>query len=137
MTDSLPPYELQHTRLPCHSLSPEVCSNSCPLSQWCYQTISPFVFPFSSCPQSFPASGCFPMHQLFISGGQNNGVSVSVLPMSTQGWFLLALTLLTRDSLESSPAQYKSSSSSLLSLLYGPIHIWHDYWKNHSFDYEP
>ena len=83
MSDSLRPHELQHARLPCPSLSPRVCSNSCPLSQWCHPTISSSVTPFSSCPQSFPASESFPMGQLFISGGQSIGASTSasVLPM--------------------------------------------------------
>ena len=75
-------------------LFPKVCSNSCSLSQWCHPTISSSVIPFSSCPQSFPASRSFPMSQLFTSGGQSIEVSasVSVLPMNTQGWFPLGLT---------------------------------------------
>ena len=67
------PHWLQYTRLPCPSPSPGVCSNSCPLSQWCHPTISFSVIPFSSCPQSSPASGSFPMSQLFASGGQSIG----------------------------------------------------------------
>ena len=82
---------LQHTRLPCPSLSPRVCSNSCPLSWWCHPTVSSSVT-FSSCPQSFPASGSFPMSWLFALGGQNIGASVSVLPMNIQVWFPLELT---------------------------------------------
>ena len=71
MSDSLLPHELQqHARLPCPSLSPRVCSNSCPLSQWCHPTISSSVALFSSRSQAFPASGSFPMSQLFASGGQ-------------------------------------------------------------------
>ena len=77
MSDSLWPHGLQHTRLPCLSLSPKVCSNSCPLSQWCHPTISSSVTPFSSCPQSFPASGSFAMSQLFISSDQSIGASVT------------------------------------------------------------
>ena len=79
------PHGLQHTRLPCPSLSPRVCSNSCPLSHWCHPTISSSVAPFS-CPQSFPASGSVPMSQLFTSGGQSIGTSASapVLPMNIQ-----------------------------------------------------
>ena len=73
-----PLHGLQHPRLPCPSLSPRVCSNSCPLSQQCHRTISSSVTPFSSCLQSFPASGSFPMTQLFTSGGQTIGASVSV-----------------------------------------------------------
>ena len=91
----LQPHELQHARPPCPSPSPRVCSNPCPLSQWCYPTISSSVVPFS-CLQSFPASGSFPMSQLFVSGGQSIGVSASasVLPMNIQGWFPLGLTSL-------------------------------------------
>ena len=94
MSDSLRPHGLQHTRLPCPALSPGVCSTSCPLSQWCHPTISSSVIPFSSCPQSFPASGSYPMSQLFASGGQSIGASASasVLPMNIQGWFPLGLT---------------------------------------------
>ena len=75
VSDSLQPHELQHARLPCPSLSPGICSNSCPLSQWCHPTILSSVVPFSSCPQSFPASGSFPMSWLFSSGGQSIGGS--------------------------------------------------------------
>ena len=83
-----------HTRLPCPSLSPGVCSNSCPLSQWCQPTVSSSVTLFSSCPQSFPSSGSFPMSWFFASGGQSIGAlaSASVLPMNIQGWFPLGLT---------------------------------------------
>jgi len=70
MSESLWPHELQHARLPCFLLSPGVSSNSCPLSQWCHLTISSSVIPFTSCLQSSPASGSFPMSQLFASGGQ-------------------------------------------------------------------
>ena len=72
----------------------KVCSNSCPLSQWCQRTISSSASPFSSCPQSFPASGCFPMSRLFTLGGQSIGASasVSILPKNIQGWFPLGLT---------------------------------------------
>ena len=73
MSDSLWPHRLQHARLPCLSPTPEVCSDSCPLSQWGHPTISSFVVPFSSSLQSFPASGSFPMSQLFASGGQSIG----------------------------------------------------------------
>ena len=85
---------LQHTRLPCPSLSPGVCSNSYPLSWWCHLTTSFSVIPFSPCPQSFPALGSFPMSQLFTSRGQRIGASASasVLPMNIQGWFPLGLT---------------------------------------------
>ena len=94
MSDSLWLHGLQLTRLPCLSLSPRVCSDSCPLSRWCHSTISSSVVPFSSCLTSFPASGSFPVSWLFPSGGQSIGVSAlaSVLPMNNQGWFLLGLT---------------------------------------------
>ena len=78
MSYCLWPHELQHVRLPRPSLSPRVCSNSCPLSQWCHPTISSSVTPFSSCPQSFPASGSFPVNWLFESGGQSIEASASV-----------------------------------------------------------
>ena len=88
VSDSLPPHGLQHARLPCPSPAPGACSNSCLLIQWCHPTISSSVLPFSSCPQSFPASGSFQMSQLFASGGQSTGVSAStsVPPMNTQDW---------------------------------------------------
>ena len=86
LSNSLRPHEPQHAWPPCPSPNPGVHPNPCPLSQWCHPTISSSVVPFSSCPQSFPASGSFPMSQLFISGGQSIGVpvSTSVLPMNTQ-----------------------------------------------------
>ena len=88
ISDSLWPHELQHARPPCPSPTPRVYPNSCPLSQWCHPTISFSVIPFSSCPQSFLASGSFPMTQLFTSGGPSIGVSAStsVLPLNTQDW---------------------------------------------------
>ena len=95
VSDSLWPHGLQLARLPCPSPSPRVCSNSCPSSPWCHPTISSSVVPFSFCPQSFPASGSLPMSQLFTSGGQSIGTSVSVLPMNIQSWFPLGLTDLT------------------------------------------
>ena len=90
MSDSLQPQGLQHSRLPCPSLSPRVCSDSCPLSQWCYIIISSSA-PFSFCLQSFPASGSFPINWLFTSGSQSIGASASVLPMNIQSWFPLGL----------------------------------------------
>ena len=94
MSDSLQPHGLQHDRSPHLSSTPRVCSNSYPLSWWCHPTISSSVIPFSSCPQSFPASGSFPMSQLFTSGGQSIGVSAStsVLPMNTRDWSPLGWT---------------------------------------------
>ena len=93
VTDSWRP-QLQHARPPCPSPTPGVYSNSCPLSQWYHPSISSSVVPFSSCPQSFPASGSFPMSQFFTSGGQSIGVSAltSVLPMNIQDWFPLGWT---------------------------------------------
>ena len=92
VSDSLQPRGLQHVRLPCPSPTPGTYSNSCPLSRWCHPTISSSVLHFSSCLQSLPASGSFPMSGLFISGGQGIGVSTSVLPMNIQDWFPLGLT---------------------------------------------
>ena len=92
MSNSLQPHGLHHARLPCPSLCPGICSNSCPLSQWCHPTISSSITPFSSCPWSFPASESFLMSQLFASGGQSIRASASVLPMNIQGFFPLELT---------------------------------------------
>ena len=94
MSNSLWPHEPQHARPPCPSPTPGVHPNPCPLSRWCHPTIPSSVFPFSSCPQSFPASGSFPMSQLFTLGGQSIGVSASasVLPMNTQDWSPLGWT---------------------------------------------
>ena len=119
-----------------HQVHPGVYSHSCPLSRWCHPAISSSVVPFSSCPQSFPVS------QLFASGGQSIGVSASasVLPMNIQDWSPLGWTgwisLLPRDSQESSPTpQFKSINSSALSFLCSPtLTSICDYWKNHSFD---
>ena len=94
VSDSLRPHEPQHTRPPCPSPTPGVHPNPCPSSWWCHPTISSSVIPFSSCPQSFPASGSFPMSQLFASGGQSIGVSAStaVQPVNTQDWSPLRWT---------------------------------------------
>ena len=94
MSDSLRPHGLQRARLPCPSPTPGACLNSRPWSWWCHPTVSSSVVPFSSCPQSFPASGFFQMSQLFISGGQSTGVSAlaSFLPMNTQNWSPLGWT---------------------------------------------
>ena len=88
MSDSLRPHESQHSRPPCPSPTPGVYSNSCPSSWWCHPAISSSDIRFSSCPQSLPASGSFPISQLFTWGGQSIGVSASasVLPMNTQDW---------------------------------------------------
>ena len=141
MSDSLRPHGLHHVRPPCPSQSPKVCSNSCPLSQWCQPTISSSVVPFSYCPQSFPASGSFPVSWLFTSGGQSTGASASVLPMNNQSLFPLGLTdlisLMSKGLLESfSGPQFKSIHSLALSLPYGlTLTTVPDYWKSHSFDY--
>ena len=94
ISDSLQLHGLQHARLPCPSPTPGACSNSCPLSRWCHPAISPSVIPFSSCLQSFPASGSFPISQFFASGGQSIGASASasVLPMNIQDCFPLGWT---------------------------------------------
>ena len=121
---------------------PRVCSDSSTLSQWCHPTTSSSVIPFSSCPQSFSASGSFPMNLLFVSGGQSIGASAStsVLPMNIQIDFLYDWLVWSPcspwDSQESSTTpQLESIDSLVLSLLYGPtLTSIHDYWKNHSFD---
>ena len=94
VSDSLPPHEPQHARPPCPSPTPGVHPIPCLFSRWCHPTISSSVFPFSFYPQSFPASGSFPMSQLFPSGGQSIGVSssTSVLPMKTKDWSPLGWT---------------------------------------------
>ena len=94
LSDFLWPHGLQHARPLCPSVSPGVCSNSWPLSQWCHLTMSSSVAHFSSCSQSFPASGSFPICWLFTSSGQRINVSVlaSVLPMNIQGWVSLRVT---------------------------------------------
>ena len=130
MSSCLWPRGLQHTRLTYPSLPPRVCSNSSPLSWWCHPTILSFVItPFSSSPQSFPASGSFPMNQLFASSDQSIGTwaSATVLPVNVQ--FTGFISLQSKDSQESSPApQFKSINSSAFSLIYGPILISvHDY----------
>ena len=140
---SLRPHGLQHARLPCPSPSPRACSNSCPLSWWCHPTISSSASSFSFCLQSFPASGSFPMSQLFTSDGQSIGASasVSVLPMNIQGWHPLGLTGLI--SLLSKGLSRVFSNTTVqehqffgAQLLYDPtFSSIHDYWKNHSFDY--
>ena len=129
VSDSLWPHGLQHARFPCLSPTPRAYSNSCPLSQWCHPTTSSSVVPFSSHLQSFPATGSFPMSQFFPSGGQSIGISalVSVLPKNVQDWFPLGWTgwisLLSRDSQESSPTpHFKSINSLALSFLYS--HTW-------------
>ena len=134
------PHELQDAKLPSPSLFPTVCSNSCPLSQWCHPTISSSAYPFSPRPQSFPVSGSFPRRWLFTLGGQSIALQLQHQSFQ-QGWFPLGLAGLIslgspKDSQESSPApQFESINSSALCLLYGSTLIFvYDYWKNHSFD---
>ena len=145
VSDSWWPHGLQHARLPCPSPTPRNCSDSCPSSQWCHPTILASVIPFSSCLQSFPASGSFSVSQFFASGGQSIGVSAlaSVLPVNIQDWLPLGWTGLislqsksSRDSQGSSPtSQFKNINCSSLRILYSPnLPFIHDYWKNHSFD---
>ena len=131
MFDTLWPHESQHIRPPCPSPTPRVYSNSCPSSQWCHPAISSSVAPCSSCPQSLPASGSFPMSQLLAWGDQSTGVSAStsVLPMNTQDWSPLGWTGWI--SLQSKGL----SSFSALSFLCRPtLTSIHGHWKNHSLD---
>ena len=123
MLDSLQPHGLQHIRLPFPLLSPEACSNSCPLSQWCHPTISSSIAPFSSCLLSFSAPGSFLTSRLFASGGQSIGASPSapVLPMNIQDWFPLGLTGLI------------SSLSKGFSRVFSSITV----WKNQFFSAQP
>ena len=136
MSDSLWPHEPQHARPPCPSPTPGVYSNSCPSSRWYHPTISSSVIPLSSCPQSLPASGSFPMSQLLAWGGQSIGISAlaSILPTNTDG--LVGSPCSPGDSQESSPTlQFKSINSSVLNFLHHPtLTPIHDYWKNHSLD---
>ena len=141
MFNSLQLHGMQDARLPCPSPSPGVCSNSCPLSQWCHPTILSSVVPFSSCLQSFPTSGSFPMSRLFASGGRSIGASASssVFPMSIQelisfrvDWFDLAVqgalkSLLQHHSLKASILQCSAFFMVQFSHLYvttGPLTIW-------------
>ena len=142
VSDSLQPHESQHARPPCPLPIPGVHSNSSPLSWWCHPAISSSVVPFSSCPQSLPASKSFPMSQLFAWGGQSTGVSAlaSFLPKKSQGWSLsewtgwISLQSKGLSRVFSTP-QFKSINSSTLSFLYSStLTSIHDYWKNHSLD---
>ena len=142
MSDSLRPHELQHARPPCPSQTPGVHSNSCPSSRWCHPAISSSVVPFSSCPQSLPASGTFPVSQLFAWGGQSTGVSASVSSLQwTPRAYLLQDGLVgspcsPRDSQDSSPTpQFKSINFSAVNFLHSPtLTSINDHWKNHSLD---
>ena len=142
LSDSLQPHELWHSRLPCPSPTPRACSKWCPLSHSCHPPNSSSVVPFSSCLQSFPASGSFPMSRFFTTGDQSIGASASasVLLMNIQDWFPLGLTglisCIPNDSTESSPTpQFKSINSLALSFLYDPtLTSIHDHRKNHTLD---
>ena len=139
---TLQTHESQHAKPPCPSPTPGVYLDSCSLSRWCHPAISSFVVPFSSCPQSLPASGYFPMSQLFTPGGQSTGVSASasVLPMNTQdlfpsgwtGWISLQSKGLSRVFSNTTVRKHQffsaqlSSQSTLTSI--------HDHWKNHSLN---
>ena len=142
-SDTMQPHGLQHTKPLCPSPTPGVYSNSCPLSRWCHPTISSSVIPFSSCLQSFPASGSFQMSQFFERGGQSIGVSAStsILPVNIQDWFPLGSTgwissqskSLSR--IFSNTTVQKHQFIKALSFLYSPtLTSIHDYWKNHSLD---
>ena len=139
---TLQPHEPQHARPPCPSPTPGVHPNPCPSSRWCHPTVSSSVVLFSSCPQSFPASGSFQMSQLFTAGGQSIGVSAStsVLPMNTQdwsplgwtGWIFLQSKGLLRVFSNTTVQKHQFFSTQLF---YSPtLTSIHDHWKNHSLD---
>ena len=139
VTNFLQPHKLQHTGVPCPSLSPGVCSNSCPLSQWRHPTISSSVAPFSSCSQSFPASGSFPMSRFFASCGQSVGsFSFCISPSNEYSglisfridWFDLLAVQGTLKSL----IQHHSSKASILGHLTFFLTSVHDCWNNYGFD---
>ena len=135
-SDSLQPHGLQYTRLPCLSLSPWVCSNSCPLSWWCYPTISSSVVPFSSWLQSFPSIRVFSSESILcIMWPKYWSFSFSISPSNEYSGLIFPCC--PRDSQESSPApHFESINSLVLSLFYGPtLTCVHDYWKNHSLDF--
>ena len=141
VSDSLQPHESQHARPPCPSPTPGVHSDSRPSSPWCHTAISSSVVPFSSCPQSLPASESFPMSQLFAWGGQSIEVSAlaSFLPKNTQDWSPLEwagwISLQSKDSQESSPTPHFKSINSLGSAFFTvQLTSIHDYQKNHSLD---
>ena len=142
MSNSLQPHESQHARPPCPSPTHGVHSNSCPFSWWCHPAISSSVVPFSSCPQSLPASGSFPMSQLLVWGGQSIGVSASasVLPVNTQdwsplewiGWISLQSKGLSRVFSNTTVQKHQFFSAHFLSS--PTLTSIHDHWKNHSLD---
>ena len=130
MSNSWQSHGLQYSRLTCPSPFPGACSNSHPLSWWCYPTILSSVIPFSSCLQSFPASGSFPMSQLLTSGGQSIGVSASasVLSVNIQGWFPVGLTgwiSLLSKGLNGLLQHHSSKASILLCLAFFMVKVSH------------
>ena len=146
VSDSSRHHEPQHTRPPCPSPTPRVSSNLCPSSRWCHPAISSSFVPFSSCPQSLPSSGSFPVSQLFASSGQSIGVSASasVLPMNTQDWSSLGWTgwislqskglsrvfsntIVQKNQFFSAQLSLQSNSSLQSTSIY-------DHWKNHILD---
>ena len=142
VSDPLRHHEWQHARPPCPSPTPGVHSDSHPSSQWCHPAISSSVIPFSSCPQSLPASESFPMSQLFAWGGQSTGVSAlaSFLPKKSQGWFPLEWTgwislqskRLSRVFSNTTVQKHQFFGAQLSSQSSSHIHTWP--WKNHSLD---
>ena len=143
VSDSLQPHESQHTRPPCSSPSPGVHSDSCPSRQWCHPAISSSVIPFSSCPQSLPASESFPMSQLFTWGGQSTGVSAlaSFLPKKSQDWSPLGWTgwiSLQSKGLSRVFSKHHISKASILQhSAFFMVQLSHPYMttgKNHSLD---
>ena len=142
VSNSLQPHEPQQARPPCPSPTPRVYPNSCPLSRWCHPIISSSVVPFSSCLQSFPRSGSFPMSQLFTSGLQSIGVaaSTSVLPMNTQdwsplgwtGWISLQSKGLSRVFSNTTVQKHQFFGAQLSLKSNSHIHTW--LLENHSFD---
>ena len=144
VADSLQPHGLQHARLPCPLPTPGACSNACPLSQWCHPTISSSVVPFSSCPQSFPASRSFLMSQFFPSGGQSVGASTSASSPSNEYLGLISFridwfdVLAVQGTLKSLLQDHSSKASILWCSAFFMVQLTsvHDYWKNHRFDYK-
>ena len=133
VSDSLRPHESQHVRPPCPSPTPGVYPNSCPSSWWCHPATSSSVVPFSSCPQSLPASGSFPVSQLFTWGGQSIGVSASasVLPMNTQDWCPLGWTgwisLPVHETLKSLLQHHSSKASNFRHSTFFTVQLSHPY----------
>ena len=133
MSDSLQPHESQHARPPCPSPTPGVHSDSCPSSQWCHPAISSSVVPFSSCPQSSPASESFPMSQLFASGGQSTGVSAlaSFPPKKSQGWspseWIGWISLQSMGTLKSLLQHHSSKASILRCSAFFTVQLSHPY----------